>query len=208
MIFLFIALAILTTLSILFFLLFPLIKRNSLRKNFINSYGRVVYGLANEKDFYLINRLLLKSNDGNNIDIDHLLLTNKYIFVIKDFYFEGALLGKDLDNAWVYYYGDTKKPNKKIIKNPIFENDNRLNKLSMITGLDKSLLVPVILVNNDCDLSLLKIEDSNNHIMHLKELGTFIEKMESQNIAPLDDNQLRYAVQDIANLNLRKKNSH
>ena len=205
MIFLFIALAILTTLSILFFLLFPLIKRNSLRKNFINSYGRVVYGLANEKDFYLINRLLLKSNDGNNIDIDHLLLTNKYIFVIKDFYFEGALLGKDSDNTWVYYFGSVKEPSKKLVPNPLFENDRRLNKLSLITGLDKSFLISLILVNDDCDLSLLKKDDPNTYVVRLKELKPLIEKIESSNVAPLNDDQLKWAVQDIAKLNLRKK---
>ena len=105
---LFIVLAILIALSILFIIFFPKLYKKHLRKNFVSVYGKQVYKLALHEDYYLINRLLLKTMDGTTIDIDHFLCGNKYIYVIKDYYFEGALSAKEYDHMWWYYKKDKK----------------------------------------------------------------------------------------------------
>ena len=201
---LFIVLAIIFVLSFLFFIFYPLIKRSVLKRNFVRSYGRTIYQLANVHDYYLINTLLLKANDDSTIDIDHLLLADKFIFVIKDYYFNGSLHGKDSDNSWVYYFGKVSNPKKKIIKNPLKENNERLKKLSMITGLEKSLLIPVVLVNDDCDLVFEAKDQIDNYVIKRDQFKNLLASIENRDVAPLKADQLSYAVKDIAELNLRK----
>lgn len=200
----FIVLTIIFVLSFLFFIFYPLIKRSVLKRNFVRSYGRSVYQIANYYDYYLINTLLLKANDDSTIDIDHLLLANKFIFVIKDYYFNGSLHGKDTDNSWVYYYGRVNRPNKRFIKNPLKENSERLRKLSLVTGLEQSLLIPVVLINDDCDLSYESKNDSDNFVIKRKDFKNLVSSIENRDVAPLKEDQLSYAVKDIAELNLRK----
>lgn len=204
MIFLFVALAILTFLSIIFFIVFPFAKKSFLKKNFVKAYGKEAYKIANFYDLYLINRLILKSNDDSRIHIDHLLFGNKYIFVIKDFYFDGQLKGKEIDQSWVYYFGKEKDPKKEYVKNPLLENKERVTKLSMLTGLNESFLISVILVNDGCDLSLELNESDNQFVVKKSELKKLIEKVEARNVAPLNDEQLSYAAKDIAALNINK----
>lgn len=204
MIFLFVALAILTFLSIIFFIVFPFAKKSFLKKNFVRTYGKEAYKIANFYDLYLINRLILKSNDDSRIHIDHLLFGNKYIFVIKDFYFDGQLKGKEIDQSWVYYFGKEKDPKKEYVKNPLLENKERVTKLSMLTGLNESFLISVILVNDGCDLSLELNESDNQFVVKKSELKKLIEKVEARNVAPLNDEQLSYAAKDIAALNINK----
>lgn len=204
MIFLFVALAILTFLSIIFFIVFPFAKKSFLKKNYVRSYGKEVYKIANFYDLYLINRLILKSNDDSRIHIDHLLFGNKFIFVIKDYYFDGQLKGKEIDQSWVYYFGKEKDPKKEYVKNPLLENKARVNKLSILTGLNESFLISVILVNDSCDLSLTLNESDNHFVVKKSELKKLVEKVEARNVAPLNDEQLSYAAKDIAALNINK----
>lgn len=204
MIFLFVALAILTFLSIIFFIVFPFAKKSFLKKNYVRSYGKEVYKIANFYDLYLINRLILKSNDDSRIHIDHLLFGNKFIFVIKDYYFDGQLKGKEVDQSWVYYFGKEKDPKKEYVKNPLLENKARVNKLSILTGLNESFLISVILVNDSCDLSLTLNESDNQFVVKKSELKKLVEKVEARNVAPLNDEQLSYAAKDIAALNINK----
>lgn len=204
MIFLFVALAILTFLSIIFFIVFPFAKKSFLKKNYVRSYGKEAYKIANFYDLYLINRLILKSNDDSRIHIDHLLFGNKFIFVIKDYYFDGQLKGKEVDQSWVYYFGKEKDPKKEYVKNPLLENKARVNKLSMLTGLNESFLISVILVNDSCDLSLTLNESDNQFVVKKSELKKLVEKVEARNVAPLNDEQLSYAAKDIAALNINK----
>ena len=205
MIILFVALAILTFFSVIFFIVFPFAKKSSLKKNFVKAYGKDVYKIANYYDLYLINCLVLKSNDDSRINIDHLLFGNKFIFVIKDYYFDGQLNGKEVDQSWVYYFGKEKDPKKEYVKNPLIENKTRTNKLSMITGLDESFLISIILVNDDCDLSLEMNPSDNQYVIKRSELKKLVSSIEGRNVAPLNDEQLAYAARDIAALNINAK---
>ncbi len=205
MIYLFVASAILTFLSIIFFIVFPFAKKSAFKKNFVKVYGKDVYKIANYYDLYLINCLVLKSNDDSKIKVDHLLFGNKFIFVIKDYYFDGQLTGKEVDQSWIYYFGNNKDPHKDFIKNPLIENQERTKKLSMITGLDSSFLISIILVNDDCDLSLEMNPSDNQYVIKKAELKKLISSIEERNVAPLNDEQLAYAARDIAALNINAK---
>ena len=81
-------------LAIIFLVIYPIVRRNDYRENFLKKYGKKIYDIANKNDYYLINELSLKLNDDSLVNIDHLLLANKYLFLISDYYFEGTVENK------------------------------------------------------------------------------------------------------------------
>lgn len=187
----------------LFFVLFPIIKRQILKNNYIYRYGKDVYRFANIYDYYLINKLTLKSYDDRLVVIDHLLFGNKYLFVIKDCYYNGAIEYKSQDKRWSFYYGNPKKPSRKIISNPILENKTRLAKLSQITGFDSSFLISVVILNNDCEFKEWSSMTNDSFLIKRKNLKKLITDIEKRDVPPLNSEQLNYVVHDLARLNQR-----
>lgn len=102
MIALFISLAILLVLVILFLIFYPKFYKAKLKKDFVPIYGKKIYRYALHNDLYLINQLELKGNDDQIIKIDHLLFANKFIYVISDYYLPGLVLAKENDQSFIY----------------------------------------------------------------------------------------------------------
>src|SRR5574344_3015709 len=118
-------------------LLFRPIKKVIYKKKYINIYGRIIYQLVLDNDFFLINQLVLKLDDNNEMHIDHVIFGEKYIYVIKDRYYNGKIEGKPLDESWVFRNG--KK--SKYVDNPLILNSLRIEKLSLLSGIDKSFFI-------------------------------------------------------------------
>ena len=77
-------------------ILWPIFKERSEKKTFLKSFYTEVYQLAIDKDFYVINNVVLEI-DTKFIHFNHILFGNKYIYCICDSYFEGPLSGKFSD---------------------------------------------------------------------------------------------------------------
>lgn len=200
-----ICLSVLLIISILLFSFCPLIKKAILKKRFLNIYGKKVYDLAYKKDYYLINNIKIKADDDKFLHIDHLLFGNKYLYVIKDYYFDGGISLNNKDASWILYYGNSKKPKQKYIKNPMIENETRINKFCQLTGLDKSLFISIILINNDCVIVSKNSDSEDNFITSVKDLKNLVCNIENRNVSPLNETNLKYAVKDINRLNLNQK---
>ncbi len=204
MLYVFIALAILLVIAVLFFTIYPFVKKTGWKNNFVEKYGKSVYKLANHEDFYLINTLVFKGSDGNTFQIDHLLITEKYFFIIKDYYFDGKIEGKVDDSNWIYYFGNPNKPKKAFVDNPLFANRNRMSQLSILTNIDKSIMASIILVNDDCIISNIVTNNESEFIVKRKDLKKFVKSMDSnENIGRLDQEELTYTVHDLARMNLK-----
>jgi len=202
---LFITFGVLLLLVSLAFLLYPSIRRSYLKHHYVKAYGRGVYSVANNLDFYLINRLILEAPDDSKIKVDHLLFGDKYIYVIKDYFLYGALEGKEVDHSFIFYSMNKKDNLKSYLDNLLVENDKRIEKLAMITGNKKTFFMNIVILNNDCDISRLQVENKNRFIIHRKDLKKVVETLEAKDIAPLEKTKLSYLVHDLAKLNLRDK---
>ena len=155
-------------------------------------------------DYYLINELSLKLNDDTLVNIDHLLLANKYLFLISDYYFEGTVENKIKDRSWIYYYGDYKKPNKMIIDNPMMVNDKRVKKYLKFTKFDKSFVISVVVVNNDCKINELANNDNDSYVVKIKNLEKLVKEIEARDVGEIDQMQLSNVVNELANRNEKK----
>ena len=202
----FIILTVILVLLVAFFVSFPFIVHAYRKKHFVNSYGRKVYKIANVNDYYLINRLLLKTMDGTHIDIDHLLCGNKYIYVINDSYIEGELFAKMNDKAWVIKTKKKDEEKQCKIDNLLLVNKRRLTYFSQITNISPSLLINIVLINDNLNITGYEQINKSAYLVQLSSLSKLINSLEKDNVAKIKDNQLKRAIIDIAKLNERRKN--
>jgi len=193
-----VSLAILIILLILFFLLFPIIKRRHNFKNFREIYYKKIRKVADLKDYYLINNLTLRNNDQIICRIDHILFGDKFIYVIKDRYYRGAIVGDKSDLTWLFF---NKHGEKSEMDNPMLMNKKRIEKLSLMTQIDSSFFVSIVIINDDCVVkNMNNLNEENSFIVASSKINKLIKVIENRDIKKMDENQLKYAVMDISKL--------
>lgn len=204
MVYLFVGLVILLAIVVLLIIFYPKIKRARYKKDHISIYGKRVYKYALHNDLYLINKLALKGNDDQLLKIDHLLFGTKYIYVISDFYLPGNIEAKENDHSFVYT--PLEKNAKKVYIDNVFISGAELTKkVASNLGLNPSLFIPVALVDDDADFGDFKPTLKNNYLVHVSNFNKLLDALEARKVAPLNDDQLKYAVMDVNRLNERKR---
>lgn len=185
-------------LLLLFLIIFPFAKRHYNFKNFQKIYYKEIRKIAEINDYYLINNLVIKNNNQLICRIDHVLFGDKYIYVIKDRYYRGAISGKKEDSTW-FFYSNQKKQFE--MDNPMAMNEKRLEKLSLVTNIDKSFFISVLVINDNCVVkNANELNKNNSFIVSKKNLRKLIKNIEKRNVKNMDQKQLEFAVQDISRL--------
>ena len=186
----------------LFFLLFfyKPIKRRVWRKNVARMFYTKVNRVNLDNDYFLLNDVLLKVGSEGYFHIDHILGGGKYVYVITDRYYEGAVVPTAYDPAWVYY---TMRERKEAIPNPLLENKAVLERLGIVSGVNATLMVGLVLVNDDCFVAPYENEKGYSQLVPLSKLAKTIEFYEGQDLAPLNQEELRRIFVDLHNLNAR-----
>ena len=188
--------------TIILIVLWKLITKYQIIHNRPNSYFRTINKVALYKDLYLINLLKLRIDSNQYITYDHVLFGNKYIYVISDAFFNGELRGNLHDAKFTLIERKNRKGRE--IDNPIHNNDYRLKKLALATGIDQEMLINVVVVNDECDLTHLKNDDST-FIINRCDFYRLIDAIESREVRILNAEELAEIVKDIDRLNQRKK---
>ena len=185
-------------LLLLFLIIFPFAKRHYNFKNFQKIYYKEIRKIAEINDYYLINNLVIKNNNQLICRIDHVLFGDKYIYVIKDRYYRGAISGKKEDSTW-FFYSNQKKQFE--MDNPMAMNEKRLEKLSLVTNIDKSFFISILVINDNCVVkNANELIKNNSFIVSKKNLRKLIKNIEKRNVKNMDQKQLEFAVQDISRL--------
>lgn len=186
-------------------LIWKLIVRYQLKHNLPNAYFRVINKVALYKDFYLINMLKLKIDSNQFITFDHVLFGNKYIYVISDAYFNGDLKGNLVDAKLTLVEGKNRRGRE--IDNPLYTNRYRLEKLALATGIEIDMLINIVVVNDECDLTKMSNNDFT-FIINRCDFYRLIDAIESREVRLLNPTELHDIVQDIDRLNQRKKSKN
>lgn len=166
-------------------------------------YYKKIYKVALDQDFYLINSFANKTAEEEEFHIDHILIGDKFIYCIRDRYYEGTIRAKENDPNWIYY--SRKHKDGYLIPNPLRMNEIRVQRMSLMSGLSRKLFISVVLVNNECLLSNYEVTSTNNFVVSLKNFPAFIAEKESLPIEPMDPRAIDVAARDIADLNLHGK---
>ena len=166
-------------------------------------YYKYIYKVAMDNDYYLINNFLFKIDDSYVGRIDHILFANKYIYIINDSYFDGDIDGKENDKSIILI---SKTGKKTYNDNPLVANKKLLKRLSIITGINVSLMVGVCLINNDCQCGV-RTSSKSAYIVQAKKFKALVKAIESRDIGDINKDQLASAVKAIDKLNRRNRNS-
>ena len=186
--------ALVTVLTILFY------KKVYYPKKFEDAHYRDIVKIVNNEDYRLINKFIFKVEEKKYAKIDHIIFGEKFFYLIFSRYYKGNIKGNADDKSFVFvdkrgkkYYTDNQYDYMKFI----------INKLCIQTGLDKSLLIGIVLTNNDCKCY---VESNSDHlyIVPRKELAKAIKAIESRDIGKLNDEQLQSAVIMLSKMSRKK----
>lgn len=176
-------------------------RKKSYRKNFKYHYYKKIYKIAMDKDYYLINDFLFRIDNSYVARIDHILFADKYIYIIIDSYFNGDIVGKEDDPSIIRI----EKSGKKIYdNNPLLSIKKLVNKLSLVTGIDESLMIGVCLINGDSRCGVVTT-GKQYYIIQDNKLKQLVKAIESRDIDPINEEQLASAVKAINKLNRKRK---
>lgn len=209
MIALFIVFLVLIILLGIFLILYYPIKRYLDTKKYKELVGKKLYKLALNKDYYLLNNLVIKIDDEITLHVDHLLCANKYIYVIVDRYIPIGVSGRTEDNTWFNYF---KKNKKKAIRNLVLYNEERTIRLAKFLGWNESktpMLISVVCLNDSVILSdeLENFDHKYSFLVKKKNLCKVIEKTEEDaQVSPLDEENLDKLVKTIHELSITNEN--
>jgi hypothetical protein len=184
----------------------PLRKRK-FRRNPKEVFYKDVRKVADDGDYYLVNNVEFDMGNGNTITIDHLLGGDKFLYVIMDHYFEGAISAKAEDFYWVYYVKDHKTTLKKEIRSPIMETKEIVHRLSMMSGLPINFLVGIVLINSDCFVSRYQNVDGEVQLVSANRLGEVITSYESKEVEAFNTEDLHRVIHEIHDLSEKTKNA-
>ncbi len=196
----FVVVVVILVLVIAFLFLYGPIKRKIYEQKFKEIYYKKIYKLALYKDYYLINDFIF-SYDSMISCVDHILFADKYIYFIIDLYFAGDIMGKSDDKSLIYI---PRKGEKCYTDNPLLKIQKYVERISMITNLDKSFLIGVVLVNNDCRTAIMS-DSKQYYCVQSKRFSALVKAIESRDVGKLNEEQLDKAVKSIDKLNRKRR---
>ena len=72
-------------------------------------------------------------------------------------------------------------------------------------GLNPSLFIAIGVIDDDADFGGFHPKCKNNFLAHISKLPKLLDSLEARNVAPLNDDQLKFTVKDVNRLNERRK---
>lgn len=194
-----IVLIILFILSIAFFVCFPFVKRNIIFKKYNSFCTRKVKAIAKKYNLRYLTDINLYTFNNENIGINSILFGKKYIYIMSNYYMSGDIEGNNNFNSWTL---------KKRRGNGVEYIDNISNQLSEKTrvfsikfGIDSELIMPIAIVNNDCEIKVNGINQNNTFIIHFSSFKKLIENLEKRNLVNLNEDQVELKYETIKNEN-------
>ena len=91
-----------------------------------------------------------------------------------------------------------------IIDNALMVNDKRVKKFLKFTKFDKSFVISVVVVNNDCKINELANNDNDSYVVKIKNLEKLVKEIEARDVGEIDQMQLLNVVNELANRNEKK----
>lgn len=194
-----IALIILLVLAIVFFVTFPFIKRKIVAKNYNVFCSKKIEAIAMKNNYQFLTDLKLTNFSGEEIKIDHILFGKKYIYILSNYLFDGDIKGTSKNNSWIL----EKRGNEgcEYIDNISDDLSRKNGVFSSKINANPELIVPVAIVNNDCEINVVGINDNNTFVVHYSSLKKLIKKLESRPISDLDSEKLKNIYENLQNGN-------
>ena len=144
--------------------------------------------IAQENDYLLLNNYRIHIDDNHVANIDHILITDKFIVIINDFKISGVISGDYNDDE----LRNINKNKQNQIVNPLNLNINLAKRLALFNDLSFDLIKGLAVVNSDSVINITNNFDQFK-IVRLKDLTKEIKRIDSINVKKLkEDNIVRF----------------
>lgn len=162
------------------------IRRFLERRRYRQRVYKALHFYAEENDQLLINNCcLILPGEEQATKIDHILLADKYVYVVKDFYQDGSIYG-NLEDPYLFHLDSSGKKEK--IANPVVQNRDVIEKLKKLVGVkeDSSLFVNVVCYNKGLLLPPEMVrKEQGLFFLSANELEETIQDAEKDEIPPI-----------------------
>jgi hypothetical protein len=129
-------------------------------------------GLNNE-DFYKIHDLMIKRNDGETSQIDHLFISQYGIFVIETKNYQGWIFGNEKDKYWT----QTIYQHKEKMYNPIWQNKGHIKALKEVLEEYGELpFISIIAFSPRATLKNINVESDHTFVNYQMNVSKIIKR--------------------------------
>ena len=132
------------------------------------------------KEYRVINDVMIKTEDGKTHQIDHIVISRYGIFVIETKQLNAYITGNDYNKKWLY---KTKKKTH-YINNPVHQNYGHIQALKEILNIEQNKFISIV-----CITSNAKIKIDSTKVVFVDKL---LEKIKSYNIKIIDNKEEIY----------------
>ena len=118
---------------------------------------------------------------------------------MTNYYYEGYVKGDAENNSWIF----TKRHSEdtEYIDNISNQLSEKTRVFSSKISANPELIMPIAIVNNECEIRVDGINDNNTFIIHYSSLKKLIKKLELRDIANLDVEEIENQFEFLQNEN-------
>ena len=169
-----------------------------LRGKYGEKWTRKELKKLSKDDYILLNDIMLKDEYGTH-QIDHIIISDNYIFVIEMKNYYGLIVGNQYNDKWIQWLGKYKNE----FYNPLRQNYGHIKSLSKILNLDEAYFKSVICFSNDAKLNV----KTSEIVINLRDLLRLVRKYETNEKSIIDKDKLRSIIinNNIKDHNIRKE---
>lgn len=169
---------------------------------FISIYYKKIIGAAGEywvnkellklnKDYKIINDVMIRTSDGRTHQIDHIVISKYGIFVIETKQYNGYIIGNDYDKKWTIKAGNK----KYYVNNPVHQNYGHIQSLKEVLNIDDDKFISIV-----CISSRAKVNVKSDIVVTINDFLPKINSYTDEIISNVDDIYL-----SILNKNIKDK---
>ena len=131
---------------------------------------------AIDHDFPLLSDVVIQVRENKYVKLDHILIGNKYIYVIACKCYYGYLNAKAIDEKWVLY----KREKLVHIENPLKNNTKRIKILSGLLENSMEDFVNIIYLSKPVVVSKIESSNKKEFVLFEDDFEKFIEVYEKE----------------------------
>lgn len=192
----FVSVLLLLILLFIFLLCFDALSVQLERRRHRKRIYHILYRYADEEDCYLLNdvRVFLSKDDMEPTKLDHILFTEKYIYLITDFLAFGGIYG-NVKDASLFLKGTDGKI--QTIPNPILIGQNLVHNLEddVMIGHEKHAFIAMTVYNSSLVVPKgIHAKDYESCFISVDELEETIRNSQEDSVSPFSDEKLKMLV--------------
>ncbi len=166
------------------------------RKHHRGKIYRILYQYADEEDCYLLNdvRVFLSKDEMEPTKVDHILFTEKYIYLINDFLAFGGIYGNVRDASLFLKRTDGKV---QTIPNPVFIGKELVRDFEddVMIGHEKHAFIAMTVYNPSLVVPKgIHVKDYESCFLSVEELAETIRNSQDDSVSPFSDEKVKLLV--------------